>query len=413
MAKTTKRPVLTTAKVTKTSHPKAPWRCAYDAEVDGKKVRLRRMFASEDRAWLFAEERDRETKTHGIRFGDIPAEVRRAADFYRDARTEFRADGIEIPAFEALVMDAVANLRREHSDRLRNRVTVADAVELFTTYKTPRVSKRHSGAIKGQLTRFAKAFGTHTLDRVTSDEIEAWILALPGNGAVTRNKMRKVLKSLYAHGCAKTREWCDHNPLADLDKEKVSPTEPRAYSPEDSALILQTALARKSPILPSLVLGMFSGLRPSEILSLDLGAVNLDADGFRTPAVHRNGERTKTGARVAPLTAAGKAWLSAQTRRTGWAWQGTSQEHSAEMRAILEACGVKGIYDGARHSFITYRTAETRDVARVADEAGNSPNIIKKHYREIVTGEVATKFFAIRPATKAANVTSISEGRVA
>ena len=72
---------------------------------------------------------------------------------------------------------------------------------------------------------------------------------------------------------------------------------------------------------------------------------------------------------------------------------------------------VKPIFDGARHSLISYRTAETRDVARVSDECGNSPGVIKKHYREFISSEAAGKYFAIRPEAPAENVTSITEGR--
>jgi hypothetical protein len=82
------------------------------------------------------------------------------------------------------------------------------------------------------------------------------------------------------------------------------------------------------------------------------------------------------------------------------------------MNAVLKAAGVKAIYDGRRHSFITYRTADTRDVARVADECGNSPNIIRKHYRELVTSEAAKIYFGIRPVAKAANVLNIEDGRM-
>jgi hypothetical protein len=104
--------------------------------------------------------------------------------------------------------------------------------------------------------------------------------------------------------------------------------------------------------------------------------------------------------------------MASQTRRTGFAWDDTPEEYQVEMRAVLEAAGVKGIFDGARHSFISYRTAEIRDVARVADEAGNSPNVIKRHYREIVTSEAAKVFFAIRPAKKAkSKITNIESGR--
>ena len=54
-----------------------------------------------------------------------------------------------------------------------------------------------------------------------------------------------------------------------------------------------------------------------------------------------------------------------------------------------------------RHSFISYRVAETQNVAQVALEAGNSPQIIFQHYRELVRLKEAKEWFAIEPNTVA------------
>ena len=410
MAKKLKQAQFTHCKVVITSHPKAPWRVSYPVDENGVTRRKRRMFSTQQKALDFAAGHEKEVADHGVRFGSITAEARRAFDYYRDARHDLRADGIEPPTFETLVADAVARLRKDHADRQRNRMTIAEGVEAFLAYKKVRVGERHLCGLKGHLVRFARAFGTDHVDALTSETIEAWIVGLPGLSAVTPNKHRTSLKALYTFAAAKAQKWCEHSPLGDLAKERVVTKEPRAYSPADAARIMQAALA--SPILPALVLGMFSGLRPSEARALDLATINFDSDGFRTPAFHRTGEPTKTGARVAPLTPACKAWMASQTRRTGFAWKGGDEEYQLEMRAVLEAAGVKGIYDGARHSFISYRTAETRDVARVADECGNSPNVIKKHYREIVTTEAAKVFFAIRPVKRRkSKITNIESGR--
>ena len=46
------------------------------------------------------------------------------------------------------------------------------------------------------------------------------------------------------------------------------------------------------------------------------------------------------------------------------------------------------------------------------DECGNSPNVIKRHYREIVTTEAAKVFFAIRPEKRRkSKITNIESGR--
>ena len=52
-----------------------------------------------------------------------------------------------------------------------------------------------------------------------------------------------------------------------------------------------------------------------------------------------------------------------------------------------------------RHSFISYRVAQTRDIAAVALEAGNSPKMVFAHYRELCTEQEAQEWFAIVPAT--------------
>src|SRR2546428_12610132 len=50
-----------------------------------------------------------------------------------------------------------------------------------------------------------------------------------------------------------------------------------------------------------------------------------------------------------------------------------------------------------RRSRLSYRVAETQNVAQVALEAGNSPQMIFKHYRELVRPADAKTRFALAP----------------
>jgi hypothetical protein len=58
---------------------------------------------------------------------------------------------------------------------------------------------------------------------------------------------------------------------------------------------------------------------------------------------------------------------------------------------------LKWAKNGLRHSYISYRLTVIHDTGRVALEAGNSPEIIFGHYRELVTPEAATDWFSIKP----------------
>lgn len=54
-------------------------------------------------------------------------------------------------------------------------------------------------------------------------------------------------------------------------------------------------------------------------------------------------------------------------------------------------------HNALRHSFISYRVAQTKNVAEVSFEAGNSPQMIHKHYRELVKEDAAKEWFSIEP----------------
>ena len=61
-----------------------------------------------------------------------------------------------------------------------------------------------------------------------------------------------------------------------------------------------------------------------------------------------------------------------------------------------------------RHSFISYRVASVKDVARVALEAGNSPAMVFANYRQLVTDHEAEQWFNISPSNRERDVTDKS-----
>jgi len=78
---------------------------------------------------------------------------------------------------------------------------------------------------------------------------------------------------------------------------------------------------------------------------------------------------------------------------------------ASALARLAERAGVRWKHNALRHSFISY----TQDVAKVSLEAGNSPKMIFKHYRELVTNEEARAWFAITPQSvaTAGNIISV------
>jgi len=101
------------------------------------------------------------------------------------------------------------------------------------------------------------------------------------------------------------------------------------------------------------------------------------------------------------------AWLADYAKQSGLIWKGNENDLQDARAATVKASGVKWKDNGCRHSFISYRLAEIQNAAQVALEAGNSPNVVFKHYRELVKPADAVKWFAVSPE-QPANVTSLA-----
>ena len=67
------------------------------------------------------------------------------------------------------------------------------------------------------------------------------------------------------------------------------------------------------------------------------------------------------------------------------------------LQARKNETGVSPVDNGFRHSYISYRLAQINDTARVALEAGNSPEVIFQHYRELVGPDEAAAWFGVLP----------------
>jgi len=57
-----------------------------------------------------------------------------------------------------------------------------------------------------------------------------------------------------------------------------------------------------------------------------------------------------------------------------------------------------------RHSYASYRMAILNDAAKVASEMGNSPAIIYRDYRKLVTPQQAHQWFAVLPEQTQSNL---------
>jgi len=71
-----------------------------------------------------------------------------------------------------------------------------------------------------------------------------------------------------------------------------------------------------------------------------------------------------------------------------------------EFSQSADLVGFARVHNGFRHSFASYRLAQTQSAAQVALEMGNSPRKLFENYRELVTPEDAEEWFDILPTIR-------------
>jgi hypothetical protein len=108
----------------------------------------------------------------------------------------------------------------------------------------------------------------------------------------------------------------------------------------------------------------------------------------------RASEAKTASRRIIPISDNLAAWLTPLERKGKIV---RTKELQTYVPALARALKIEWPRNVLRDSFISYRIAIVQSADQVALEAGNSPSIIFKHYRELTTPEVAEKWFGIMP----------------
>ncbi|MCF7674385.1 MAG: hypothetical protein K9M97_03515, partial [Akkermansiaceae bacterium] len=260
------------------------------------------------------------------------------------------------------------------------------ASELIGSKEQDGMSARYLSQLRSILGLFSRDFGGPIMD-VTPEEIDGWLRS--GNLApVTRNNRLTILLVLF--GFAKQRNYLPASePTAPerLSKVKARNDNVAVFTPAEMAKLLHAAPPHLVPIL---AIGAFAGIRMAELNRLDWSAVGLERGHIEL----RAGQAKTASRRIIPISENLRAWLEPLPRK-GKVVR-TAMLHR-EVTGLARALKMDWPPNVLRHSFISYRVAKVKSADQVALEAGNSPAIIFKHYRELATEGQADQWFGILP----------------
>jgi len=288
------------------------------------------------------------------------------------------------------IADAVRFYAANRPDSVEAR-TVPQVVREFLSLKqSSGVSRAYIRGSGFSLEKFAKQF-PGSIAGITVREINAYLTGLTQMHAVSRNGIRSHLVTLFIFARKQGYLHPDRKTAAELSEAfRVPDSAIEIYTPEEMRRILELAGHR---ILPLVAIGAFSGIRSAEILRLNWSDIRWDRGLIEISA-----SKAKTAARrLAILPPNLQAWLAPWRSATGRVV--SISDYAGTLGDLGASAGITGGWrkNALRHSFISYRVAETGDVARTSLEAGNSPRMIFQHYREVVDPQSAADWFSIMP----------------
>ena len=314
------------------------------------------------------------------------------------AASEYAAAVKALPA-GATLKEAVDFFRTRNPAALEKRTVSQVADEMLAVKQAAKLSDAHLKDLESRLKRISDDFQMN-IGAVSGMMIQAWLDKLNVRGRTKQNYLR-VMGALF--GFAIRRKYLPKDAadeIAAVQSPKEDNDEVEIFTPTEIREALEAA---RPEMVPFLAIGAFAGLRSAEIVRLDWQEINLKERHIEIKAA-----KAKTGARrLAPVTDNLAKWLATYAKKTGpvvtfdsWWNQIPKVADAVNKRRGESAPAFTWKHNALRHSFCSYRIAGIKNAAQVALEAGNSPQMIFRHYRKLVNEKQAAEWFAILPPAK-------------
>lgn len=297
---------------------------------------------------------------------------------------------------------------RGEQEILKDRAATAIVHKPSAAVVAEYLLKRRAGPkwlrnLSGMLDRFT-AWHPEPLADLTARAIDDWLDQLIKNnnaGLQTRRNHRDAIASLVAFAKSRAYVHRDFDPMAEVPDHEPAPPAVNLYTPDELVKLLTVAesSAAGRKLVPLICITAFAGVRHGEMREEKIRLLDWADIDFETKTIYVGKAAAKTGRdRVVDMPPNLIAWLQYYRRESGPICSlKFSADALCKLRAAARIFGPK--QNALRKSFISYKNAQTRDIAAVADQAGNSAAMIRKHYKrtDARMRRAAERWFNIMP----------------
>jgi integrase len=291
-------------------------------------------------------------------------------------------------------------------------ITVTDLISKYVEAKERQHLRPRSLAdLNYRLGMFERTFGPKLAKELRTEDVETWLFADKSWSNQTRRNFRTVLHGFFRYGL--TQKYVAENPIGAVTNPVIDDREPQILTVRQASALLHGALAKPDlELLPYVALGLFCGIRTSELFKLDWQMVDLRARHVTIGSKIAKKRRI----RVVTIPDCCRAWLIAGGVETSGPIcpQGFNRRWDKLLSVAdrFESVDAKGRLhlsskplgllpwksNALRHSAASYHFARHGDTSRTCAMLGQKDDqVLFDHYRSLVKPADARRFYAIKP----------------
>ena len=287
--------------------------------------------------------------------------------------------------------------------------------------RRPQLSPEHHYNTAIWVREFAATFPGHVVSDLTKDFLNTYMAKHSKAAPKTRNERRGLLKMFL--------RWCverDYIPpthrlfeASGLKHETADPEEIECYTARELRAILERATKLPEPpeegqdpkadyreLLPFLSLASLAGMREKEITRLTW------QDVFRVPGhIEVGALKAKTRSRrLIEICPALAQWLEPYRVRSGPIWSKSYDRFHEMFGELREELKIPNRRNGMRHSFVSAHYAAHSDEGLTAAQAGNSPAIVHRNYKGLMTKKDGEAWFNSAASRRRRSPSTLARG---
>ena len=237
-----------------------------------------------------------------------------------------------------------------------------------------------------------RGFGTLPVASIATRQLSEWLAASQWSPRTRKNYLT-TLTTLF--NFAIKQGYRADNPAANIIRPRWDEPEVRILTVPQAKNLLAAAMEKDPPLLPALAIGLFAGLRRSEIFSLQWEEIEWEHKVIKVSSSSAKSRRHRLVAMAENLM----AWLKPFRRSAGRVCPVKYIDGLSErLRPLATAAGIAPWPANVlRHSFGSYLLGKTRNEHLTTAEMGNSPDVFMNHYRALVRPTEVDAYWAIFP----------------